>query len=288
MANNWLESIPDLDHHDYEIYNKQSPVVNMTYFHVHPFYEIRFIIHGQIIHNSGLHTTPLSNGMITMIPPGMFHRINSVNDSEPEPYSRVLLYISDRFLNSLNTPVINLTETFDRFGASDYPHFVLSQAQMQAICAPLQLIVQTDADDQPLSQLYNRSIVAATLYYIAQQLSQIKETGSNGLPDTMLPARVIDYINRHLSEDLSLTTLANHFFVSKYYLAHQFKEYTQLPIHQYIQTRRLVYARHLLQIGYQPADAASAAGYHEYSTFYKAMIHETGHAPAFYVQTQRD
>ena len=37
---------------------------------------------------------------------------------------------------------------------------------------------------------------------------------------------MVTYIHEHLAEDLSLDKLASHFYVSKSYLSHKFKEYT--------------------------------------------------------------
>ncbi len=42
------------------------------------------------------------------------------------------------------------------------------------------------------------------------------------------------YIDEHLSEDLSLERLAAELFVSKYHIAHVFKDEIGMSIHQYI------------------------------------------------------
>ena len=44
---------------------------------------------------------------------------------------------------------------------------------------------------------------------------------------------LMDYIEEHLDEELTLEKLAGEFFVSKYYIAHIFKENIGLSIHQY-------------------------------------------------------
>ena len=47
------------------------------------------------------------------------------------------------------------------------------------------------------------------------------------------------YIDEHLSEDLSLERLAAELFVSKYHIAHVFKDEIGMSIHQYISKKRL-------------------------------------------------
>ena len=54
---------------------------------------------------------------------------------------------------------------------------------------------------------------------------------------------VAAYIEEHLDEDLSLEKLAGEFFVSKYHIAHVFKDNLGLSIHQYITKKRLALCR---------------------------------------------
>ncbi len=54
------------------------------------------------------------------------------------------------------------------------------------------------------------------------------------------------YIDEHLSEDLSLERLAAELFVSKYHIAHVFKDEIGISIHQYISKKRLARCREAL------------------------------------------
>lgn len=48
------------------------------------------------------------------------------------------------------------------------------------------------------------------------------------------------------------TMLSERFYISKFYLSHQFKQYTQLSLHQYILSRRMMHAQILLRSGHAP------------------------------------
>ena len=54
---------------------------------------------------------------------------------------------------------------------------------------------------------------------------------------------IIYYIDDHLDEELSLEQLAGQFFVSKYHIAHIFKEQMGLSVHQYILKKRMQHPR---------------------------------------------
>ena len=71
------------------------------------------------------------------------------------------------------------------------------------------------------------------LSQIARAISQNAFLPPSGENTALIP-RVIAYINAHLSSDLSLDMLSERFYISKFYLSHQFKQYTQLSLHQYI------------------------------------------------------
>ncbi|MGM8140296.1 AraC family transcriptional regulator [Enterococcus italicus] len=56
-----------------------------------------------------------------------------------------------------------------------------------------------------------------------------------------------EYIDLHYTEKLSLSTLANQFFINKYYLARQFKQYYGFTVNDYVLEKRITHAKHLLR-----------------------------------------
>ena len=95
---------------------------------------------------------------------------------------------------------------------------------------------------------------------------------------------VVEYINRHLDADLSLDALAGRFYVSKYHLSRQFKQYIGVPIHQYITKKRLMTARGMLRRGQPVRSAYLESGFNDYANFSKAFKAEFGLSPKDYVR----
>lgn len=58
----------------------------------------------------------------------------------------------------------------------------------------------------------------------------------------MIVEKVVEYIENHLSEDLSLNKIAKELSYSKFYIARSFAEKTGCTIFKYIQGRRLTIA----------------------------------------------
>jgi AraC family transcriptional regulator len=97
--------------------------------------------------------------------------------------------------------------------------------------------------------------------------------------------RVVEYIEEHLAEDLSLIALAEIVDLSVYHFARVFKRSLGAPPHRYLMDRRMDRARSLLrrptlsvtQIGIQ-------IGFRETSSFTKAFRKFTGLTPTEYRQ----
>ena len=81
---------------------------------------------------------------------------------------------------------------------------------------------------------------------------------------------ILDYINNHLSENLNIDILAEHFYISKYYMMRQFKQETGYTIGNYIAQKRLLLAKEMLLSGTPAAQVCYDCGYHDYSTFQRA------------------
>ena len=99
------------------------------------------------------------------------------------------------------------------------------------------------------------------------------------LDEDELGARVIKYLNEHINRDLSLDRLAKKFFVSKYYLCRAFKKHNGISIHGYVNQKRVMYAKQLIEAGETASGAAYKVGFGDYSAFYRAYVKIIGKSP---------
>lgn len=81
---------------------------------------------------------------------------------------------------------------------------------------------------------------------------------------------LLKYINQNLEKDLSIETLAQKYFLSKYYMMRRFKEETGYTIHNYIVSKRLFLARSLIGEGMPVTKAAAKSGFRDYTSFVRA------------------
>lgn len=93
-------------------------------------------------------------------------------------------------------------------------------------------------------------------------------------------SRITGYISEHLSEDLTVSTLAQKMDMSDSGISHIFKREIGIPVHQYVTQRRLIFAQSLLLSGKKPSKIYSDCGYKDYSSFYKAYCLYFGYPPS--------
>ena len=83
---------------------------------------------------------------------------------------------------------------------------------------------------------------------------------------------LLQYLNLHLTEELSIDQLAERFYISKYHMMRRFRQETGYSIHGYLTEKRLLLAQRLLAQGASPSEAGEQTGYQDYSTFL-SLIH---------------
>jgi len=98
-----------------------------------------------------------------------------------------------------------------------------------------------------------------------------------------LRRQLVDYIETHLAEPLSLGELAGLCALSEYHFARMFRTSFGLPPHQYLLSRRLTHAKVLLRTTRQPfGDIALACGFASASHFNNRFRQATGATPGEY------
>lgn len=92
---------------------------------------------------------------------------------------------------------------------------------------------------------------------------------------------IITYLNEHLTENLSLESICNEFYISKSHLNRKFKMLTDSTVWEYITTKRLFAAKEMLQNGEPPTKVFSKCGFNDYTSFFRAYKLKFGSSPKY-------
>lgn len=93
---------------------------------------------------------------------------------------------------------------------------------------------------------------------------------------------VVEYINEHLKDEITLKDIGDLIGYSPWYVYKLFKEYSNLPIMEYIRKQRLTAAANEIHDGRKLLDIALDYGFETPSGFYKAFQNMFGCSPSEY------
>ena len=92
----------------------------------------------------------------------------------------------------------------------------------------------------------------------------------------------LDYVNTHMTENISVRDIADALNVSQSYLSHAFKKSTGYGLWNYVISKRLVYAQKLLLEGISVTEACYESGFRDYAHFIKSFTKTFGCSPKQY------
>ena len=122
------------------------------------------------------------------------------------------------------------------------------------------------------------------LLILANVLDELAGLTGNTLPAAdepeAAPQQILQYVNLHLFEDISLSSVSRAFFLSPSQLNRVFRRATGSSVGEYIRVKQLLAARERILAGTSPAAASAACGFRDYSTFFRAYRERFGCAPS--------
>ena len=148
------------------------------------------------------------------------------------------------------------------------------------------LLMEANAGN-PNGKLFVESLLTAISIHFVKQYSvedEIIPEYRSGLSRQQLQ-RTLEYIEGHLTEDISLDALASEVGMSKYHFCRLFKKSTHLTPHQYVIQRRLAQAKTLLKKGELTiVEIAHLLGFSDQSHFSRLFKKRYGLTPGAFLK----
>ena len=241
-------------------------------FHYHDFHKVVIFLSGNVtyhIEGKAYHLKPWDILLVNR------HAIHKPEIDTSVPYERFILWIQNDISEN------DLTKCFQKASDRSYNLIRLHsdlQEKLKDILFELEISMKSDSyGSEFLSrELFSQFMVYLNRIFLEKQYIFDKKSYSC---DSQI-ADLIQYINRHLQEELTIDILAKQSYLSKYYLMRKFKEDTGYTLHNYITNKRLLLARNLIAEGTPVIKAARQCGFKEYSTFVRAYKRQFSKVPS--------
>ena len=257
---------------DFRLFHINDQTKKDFSYHYHDFHKIIVFISGKVtyhIEGKAYHLKPRD---ILLVSQGAIHK----PEIDPSvPYERYIFWIRDDLsCQELNTCFQKANDRSFNLVRADSA----LQERLKDLLPEIEQTLQNKhfGDTVLRNALFTQFMIYINRIFLRTSSSPDKKTYSS---DTQVE-QLLKYINRNLSENLSIDQLANRFFFSKYHMMRKFKNETGYTIHNYITSKRLLMARSLISQGMPVMKAAQARGFHDYTTFVRAYKKQFGKAPS--------
>lgn len=265
---------------EFEIFHYKDARFEGVPVHQHDFYEVYYFISGNVEYSVEGKSYHLKKGDILLINPLELHQPRIAPDQSD--YERIVLWVDKGFLSSLCSNETSLTRCFDNTNPVHSNLLRLSRKQQDYLSARFFELIEESGEKSYGSDLACRAALIRLLLELNRISLSGKSTPESKKPDSPLVSDVLEYINEHYCEKLSLSAIADEFYVSKYYLSHIFNTVVGTSLNRYITLKRLVHAKQMLSSGIRPTTTAQNCGFSDYAGFYRAFVSEFGVTPKEY------
>ena len=254
---------------------------DQVHFHSHNFYEILYIRSGTgLPYLVGTERYLLQRGDVVIVRPGVGHR-PLLTSSLPEPYRRDVLWLSQEFVDGIV-----------RMFPDSFPFQTAPALLRTAGTEWEELLRERFRAGVREADRKNRGWEVMVLGNTVQLLMLLsraigdRETGPQNVEQPELLEEVLAYMERHLSEKMTVPAVAQRFFVSERKISQTFREKMGVSFHCCLTQRRLIAAKNLIAEGLGLERVSEQVGFLDYSSFYRAFKQEFGISPRQYRKLQ--
>lgn len=243
--------------------------------HNHDCHEILIVLDGAIRLYTEYSGKEIKRGDVCFIPNYIFHTGDILN---AEKYDRIVINVTERVLKNASSSKMNLLSCFEPYNDT-YLHTIhLEDSELEEIHGFATELQKNLLRSNPGSDILTDAYLKLIMVKITSKYEQDPVVH---YPNIMPPlvSQTFEYIDKHLTEDISLTTLEKEIHHNGTYISRSVKKISGLSIQQYIIAKRIALSCRLLREGYSASEACFMSGFNNYSNFSRTFSKQIGMSP---------
>ncbi|MDF2594339.1 MAG: AraC family transcriptional regulator [Clostridia bacterium] len=267
-------------HYDFFIDKTQKRnIYNMDFFHMHKKYEVYYLTEGTRKYFIDDSIYLVNAGNLVLIDADAVHKTANMGEV---PHSRIVINFSKNFIEDFSVHIkeLDLTSIFK----TKFTVLPLSFKYKLIIENILNRLVEVGSKDPEANKVLLEVLLSELLIMIKEYIQTLedKEYESHQIINPKVD-KILKYISSNYSDPLTLTSIAEQFYISPFYLSKIFKKSTNLSIVEYINSLRIREAKELLERSQTKiADIAEKVGFSSSSHFSRTFKLVTGLSPQQY------
>lgn len=258
----------------FRVFRLKDTALQEIPFHYHDFHKIILFLGGEAAYIIEGKTYPLAPRDILFVSAGEIHRPVTIPG---KAYERIVIYVSPDFLQRCGQGRYDLAECFQLAGKTSSVMHAPAGKSHDLLFHMNKLEAAAHQEDYA-NELYTEMLFIEFMILLNRALLD-KELELSSVSYDKKIQQLLAYINSNLTENLSIDTLAEAAYLSKFYMMRRFKADTGCSIHQYINSKRLLLAKKLLATTDTPiTELCYQCGFKDYSAFareFKKRFHTT-------------
>lgn len=266
---------------DFEIFYYSDLHFGKVAPHVHDYYEFYLFLEGDAAIEIGERLMPLRRDTLALIPPGVMHHSVVAEDTDV-PYRRFVFWVSRQFADRLLADSPDYAYLFQQAASGKRYLFSFPSGSFNLILSKMIRLLE-EVKGGRYGRAAFLTLCACDLILTMNRIVYEEEHRESEKEQDLLQA-LTSYIEQHPGEDLSLEALSSRFYVSRYYIAHLFRDSLGISVHQYITKKRLSGCRSAMLSGENITKVCESFGFSDYSVFYRAFKKEYGMSPKEYLE----
>lgn len=255
-----------------------SSVVKPAHFHLHNCFEIYLYLQGDVNYFVEQSIYHLKKGTLLIFNNHEIHRATTFSS---KTYERIVISFHPQIIEKFSTENTNLLSCFLDRKKGQNNAILLSKKQLDIYLALANKLIETSHCEEYGDDILTTTYLVQILIFI-NKIYKHDEIPLEQYPLSEKLQDVLIFIDEHLTEDLSLDRISDHFSLNKSYLGRLFKKETGSTIYNLIMLKRISLAKQLLSEGKNVSEACSLSGFNDYSNFIRTFKQVTGYSPNKY------